>query len=126
MPGVTVLPQVKSAHALLAVRPRRGFRRLDRLREAISQAEAYNAVKADAEPAVLKLLDESGCCFDVANPGEIDLFLAADADRGLCCKTPVAHGTAPLSPPPTGRPPKISRRVAVCSPRENTVRPRLK
>ncbi|MCF3172197.1 type III PLP-dependent enzyme [Streptomyces sioyaensis] len=55
---------------------------IDRLREALPQAEIYYAVKANAEPGLLNLLAESGCCFDVASPGEIDLCLAAGADPG--------------------------------------------
>ncbi|TXC97618.1 hypothetical protein FS847_13110 [Streptomyces sp. ISID311] len=43
---------------------------IDRLREAIPQAEIYYAVKANSEPALLKLLAESDCRFDVASPGE--------------------------------------------------------
>jgi ornithine decarboxylase len=53
---------------------------LRRLALEMPGAEIYYAVKACAEPPLLRLLAESGCGFDVASPGEIDLCLAAGAD----------------------------------------------
>ncbi|MFH9674330.1 type III PLP-dependent enzyme [Streptomyces sp. NPDC017405] len=52
---------------------------LRRLRAALPDAEVYYAVKANAEPELLRLLADAGCGFDVASPGEIDRCLAAGA-----------------------------------------------
>jgi ornithine decarboxylase len=54
--------------------------RYRRLREALPDADVYYAVKANPEPALVRLLVDLGSNFDVASPGEIDLVLAAGAD----------------------------------------------
>jgi ornithine decarboxylase len=47
---------------------------------AIPAAEIFYAVKANPEPAVIRLLLGLGCRFDVASTGEIDLCLAQGAE----------------------------------------------
>jgi ornithine decarboxylase len=54
--------------------------RYRRLREALPDADVYYAVKANPEPALLRVLVDLGSSFDVASPGEIDLVLAAGAN----------------------------------------------
>ncbi|MGY5134878.1 hypothetical protein ACWGJW_21165 [Streptomyces nigrescens] len=54
------------------------------MRDASPQAEICYGVKASTEPALLKLLAESGRCFDGASPWEIDLRPAVGADRWRC------------------------------------------
>ncbi|WP_412566058.1 hypothetical protein [Streptomyces decoyicus] len=53
-----------------AVRPRRGVRQHRPAARGDSQADICYAVKVNAEPALPKLLAESGYCFDVASPQE--------------------------------------------------------
>ena len=50
------------------------------LAAALPGAEIFYAIKANPEPAVLRLLLGLGCRFDVASTGEIDLCLAAGAE----------------------------------------------
>jgi ornithine decarboxylase len=49
------------------------------LRSYVPNAAVYYAVKANADPELLRLLVALGCGFDVASPGEIDACLAAGA-----------------------------------------------
>lgn len=49
------------------------------LSAALPGARVYFAVKACAEPELLRLLADLGCGFDVASPGEMDLCLKAGA-----------------------------------------------
>lgn len=49
------------------------------LRRACPDATVYYAVKANPEPAILRLLSRLGSCFDVASPAEVDACLAAGA-----------------------------------------------
>jgi ornithine decarboxylase len=47
--------------------------RYQRLRTALPQADVYFAVKANPDPAVIRVLDALGSNFDVASVGEIEL-----------------------------------------------------
>jgi ornithine decarboxylase len=49
------------------------------LRAALPEADVFYAVKANPEPAVLRLLLGLGCRFDVASAGEVDLCLEIGA-----------------------------------------------
>ncbi|MFF3543261.1 hypothetical protein ACFYXD_15595 [Streptomyces platensis] len=94
------------------------------MRDAIPQAEICYGVKASTEPGLLKLLAESGRCFDGASPSEIDLCPAVEqqmptAGRPKGLRLPAdrrqaAHGIADRAifgdphhhlgrPPPTSR-----------------------
>lgn len=50
------------------------------LRAGLPDAAVYYAVKANADPDLLRHLVELGCGFDVASVGEVDACLAAGAD----------------------------------------------
>jgi ornithine decarboxylase len=47
--------------------------------EALPRAAVYYAVKANPDPAVVRLLVDLGCDFDVASPAEVDLCLGIGA-----------------------------------------------
>jgi len=47
--------------------------------KALPDTKVYYAVKANPAPAILKLLAELGCCFDVASVSETEAVLAAGA-----------------------------------------------
>jgi ornithine decarboxylase len=51
-----------------------------RLCHTFPDSRIYYAVKANPEPALIRLLVQLGACFDVASRGEIDLCLAQGAD----------------------------------------------
>jgi ornithine decarboxylase len=59
------------------------FERYRQLREVLPDAEVFYAVKANADPDLLRHLVALGCGFDVASPGEIDACLDAGADPVL-------------------------------------------
>lgn len=54
--------------------------RYRQLRAALPEAEVFYAVKANADPRLLRTLARLGCGFDVASPREIDFCLGAGAN----------------------------------------------
>lgn len=75
---------------LLLLEPERVRAQYRRLTSAFPGVRFHYAVKAFADPAVIAVLRDEACCFDVASPEEAELISAAGVDpRRVICTHPI-------------------------------------